>query len=113
MNISALKVSNFVRTDAIENYLTKKLGVLDRYLVSVPLPHEAHVEIGKETQHRKKGPHFKCEINLTLPKHTLRAEALAVSLYAAIDIAVAELKRQIVKFKERPVAVRKRQEHKQ
>ncbi len=110
MHFITFKVTNFEKTDAIEDYLIKKISTLDRFLVSIPMPHEAHVEVGKETRHRKKGPYFRCEINLRLPKHLLRAESSAESLYAAIDLTVAELKRQIVKFKERPVAVRKRQE---
>ena len=112
MNIAAFKATNFDKTEAIESYVIKKLSALDRYLMSVPSPHEARVEIGKETKHRKKGPYFRCEINLSLPKRMLRAESSTESLYAAIDLTVAELKRQIVKFKERPVAIRKRQEYK-
>ena len=110
MKISTFKTTDFEKTDAIESYLTAKVEGLERYLTSIPTPHEARIEIGKETKHRKKGPFFRCEINLHLPKHMLRAESSAESLYAAIDITLDELKRQVVRFKERPVAVRKKQE---
>lgn len=110
MQLTTLKVTNFEKTVAIEDYVTRKVDALEHFLSSVPLPHEVHLEVGKETKHRKKGPYFRCEINLHLPKQTLRAEASKESLYAAIDTAIAELKRQIVKFKERPVSVRKKQE---
>lgn len=42
-----------------------------------------------------------CHVHLRLPGEVLHATAEATDLYAAIDVARADLQRQIVKYKEK------------
>lgn len=64
---------------------------------------EARVEVGKITEHHKKGNIFRAEVNLTLPGSMLRAEEESDDLYAALDLVHDELKRQIISFKDKKI----------
>lgn len=85
-------------TDAIKTYVGDKLGALDN-LASDPSV-EARVEVGKSTTHHKNGPFMRCEVNLSVPGASLRAEVEKEDLYEAIDVATADLKRQLVERKD-------------
>lgn len=79
-------------TDSIKNYVKEKIGKLNKYFEN-PSSINAHVLIrvrnGKET------------IEVTIPsnKFTLRAEESNEDLYAAIDLVIDVLERQIRKNK--------------
>ena len=67
MNIQSIKSTNIGLTEAIKNYCLKRLGELDRLLSNFGQPQDARVEIGKITNHHKKGNIFRFEINLKVP----------------------------------------------
>ncbi|MBI5230371.1 MAG: ribosome-associated translation inhibitor RaiA [Candidatus Magasanikbacteria bacterium] len=91
-------------TPAIESYVHKKIGALEKFLKQFkPATVEARVEVGKTTEHHHKGNVFRAEVNLHLPKQLLRAEYSAGDLYAAIDLVHDELKRQIIARKNKLV----------
>ena len=91
-------------TPAIESYVHKKIGALEKFLKQFkPASVEARVEVGKTTGHHKKGNIFRAEVNLSIPKELLRAEFSADDLYAAIDLVHDELKRQIITRKDKIV----------
>ena len=96
-------------TPAIESYVHKKIGALEKYLKKFkPETVEAKVEVGKTTEHHNKGKIFRAEVNLELPKQMLRAVYEANDLYEAIDLVHDELKRQIVAQKDKIVSSRAR-----
>lgn len=96
-------------TPAIESYVHKKIGALEKYLKQFkPASVEARVEVGKISEHHHKGNIFRAEINLQIPRELLRAEYEAQDLYAAIDLVHDELKRQIVTRKDKIVKRRRR-----
>lgn len=103
-----VKWINLGHTDAIESYLEKKLTHLDRFLLRIPEPKETVAELRMTTRHHNKGDIFECEIHLRLPKHTLMASAEEHDIYAAIDKVKDDLERQLIKYKEKPVAQSKR-----
>ncbi len=96
-----LKATGIAHTPAIDAYVEEKIGGLEKYLEHVATPHKAQVEIGKTTKHHKNGPVMSCHAHLRLPGEMLHAKAEATDLYAAIDVARADLQRQIVKYKEK------------
>lgn len=96
-------------TPAIESYVHKKIGALEKFLKQFkPASVEARVEVGKTTEHHHKGDVFRAEVNLHIPKQLLRAEYEAGDLYAAIDLVHDELKRQIINRKDKLVKRRTR-----
>lgn len=96
-------------TPAIEDYIQKRIGGLEKYLKRLDSPAvEVRVEIGKITSHHKKGDIFRAEVNLKLPGALLRAEEASGDLFAAIDFVHEELKRQIISFKDKRITKRVR-----
>lgn len=58
---------------------------------------KVHVELKKKTN-RTEGKHVECEITMAVPRSVLRAEVHADQVAAAIDLAVAKLKRQLERY---------------
>jgi len=81
-------------TSAIKEHIENKMAKLERYLEQ-PDAVEAKVII------RVKGISQTIEITLPTTKFTLRAEESHGDLYAATDLVIDKLERQIVKNKER------------
>ena len=100
MRITEIKATNIEMTDAIKEYVEKRLSALVK-LCEKYSPCDVAVEVGKNSKHHQKGEVFFAEFNLTLPGAMLRATSTKEDLYEAIDDAKNELKRQIVDRKER------------
>lgn len=84
---------NIEVTDAIRDYVEKKVGKLERYFTDVPNA-TAHVNLKVYTEKTAK-----VEVTIPLPYLVLRAEETSPDLYASIDLVVDKLERQIRKFK--------------
>ena len=100
MRITEIKGTNMELTEAIKMYVEKKLSSLDR-LCEKYSPCDVAVEVGKTTRHHAKGDIWFAEFNLNIPGDMLRATCEKDDLYAAIDVAKDELKRQLVDRKAR------------
>ncbi len=108
MNI-ILKATNFELTEALQDYATKKIEALTKYLARFDVDAaQAHIELGKITQHHRKGDIFRAEVNLTVDGKLLRAEEADEDVYIAIDEVHDELKRQIISLKEKQITKRVR-----
>jgi putative sigma-54 modulation protein len=79
-------------TDALRDYVSKKLGRLERYFEATP---ESDVQV---TLSVTKGQHV-IEVTIPLPGVILRAEERSDDMYASIDDVVDKLERQIRKHK--------------
>jgi putative sigma-54 modulation protein len=79
-------------TDAIETYIKDKIGKLDKYFEN-PEDISANVVI------KVRGKEQKMEITVPAMHYTLRSEESHDDLYAAIDLTVDKLERQIRKNK--------------
>lgn len=75
-------------TDAIESYLTKKLGSLAKF---VDEDTKVEVNVGKTTAHHKSGNVFQAEIRVRCKGDLARVRREAGDLYAAIDEARDEM----------------------
>lgn len=79
-------------TEAIKNYVKEKLERLEKYFES-PNNIDAHVLI------RIRNGQQIIEVTIPTSKYTLRAEEVNADLYAAIDLVIDVLERQIRKNK--------------
>ncbi len=84
----------FTLTDAISDYVKEKIDSATERIS--PSPISAHVILSIEKKYR----HY-AEIVLKIPRRKFLAKGMATDLYAAIDIAVEKLSRQLVKYKEK------------
>ncbi len=100
MTISNLKATNMELTDAIREYVEKRLSQLDKLLQGHRDMHLS-VEVGKTTRHHKEGDFFFAEVNLVLGGENFRAVSERDNLYTAIDEVKDELARELTHFKDR------------
>ncbi len=84
MNLN-IKTTNFSLTQAISDYLEKKLRSLDRIIDWDADNVSVQAELGKITEHHNKGDIFRAEINVNRAGHFVRAVSEKSDLYAAID----------------------------
>ncbi|MEX0930242.1 MAG: ribosome-associated translation inhibitor RaiA [Candidatus Paceibacterota bacterium] len=96
MRINIVQASNIDLTDAITGYLEKKLTKLSKKFID-PNDESARcdVDLGKTTVHHKSGEIYRAEFNLHIAGKDMFAKADESDLYAAIDAARDDLKRQL------------------
>lgn len=100
MNIK-IRAKNFEITPAIDEYVTKKISTLEKFLGSGK-EILCEVEIGRTTKHHKSGDIFRAEVNIVEPGGVqIFAQAEEVDLYTAIDIVRDESEREIVSRKQK------------
>ena len=78
-------------TDAIKDYITEKLGRLDKYFKNDELNVNVLIKV--------KGFNQTIEVTIPTPNFTIRNEESAEDLYAAIDLVTDKIERQIRKYK--------------
>lgn len=88
-----IRGENIEVTEAIRDHVEKKVGKLERYFNETP---EANVHVNLKVNPDKKA---KIEITIPIPQLVLRAEEVNEDMYAAVDLIVDKLERQIRKHK--------------
>ena len=83
----------------LKNYVTKKIGGLDRYL-SRHHKESAHAEVHLKESKAKDQNKACIEVTLHLPQQTIIVKEKALNMYAAVDIAETKLKQQLQKYKD-------------
>ena len=81
-------------TNSMKDYITEKLSKLDKYF-------ENPDEINMNVLVRVKGLEQIIEVTAPTKKFTLRAEESNEDFYAAVDLVISKLERQIRKNKDR------------
>ena len=89
-----LRGHNIELTEALKDYVVKKLSRVERYFDEVP---SSDVQV---TLRVLKGDHT-IEVTLPLNGMMIRAEETNSDMYASIDLVVEKLERQIRKYKTR------------
>lgn len=89
-----IRGENVSVTDALREYIEKKISKLERYFDS-PTNSEVHVnlKVYNDTQ--------AIEVTIPMKSLLLRAEEQHADMYAAIDLVVEKLERQVRKYKTR------------
>ncbi len=90
-----IKGTNTELTPSLKEYVYEKVGQLEKYIKRVV---EADVELEVYKKHNS-GENFRAEVMLFVPKDVLRASEQATDMYAAIDLVMPKLKKQIEKYK--------------
>lgn len=88
-----IRGENIEVTEAIRDHVEKKVSKLERYFNETL---DANVHVNLKVNPDKKA---KVEITIPLPQLVLRAEEVNDDMYAAIDLIVDKLERQIRKHK--------------
>ncbi len=103
-----IRSKNFDITPAIDDYVTKKISTLEKYL-DTKNEVLCEVEIGRTTKHHNTGDIFKAEVNIVQPGNKqIYARAEEIDLYTAIDIVRDEAERAIVSRKDKHKTLWKR-----
>ncbi len=100
MRITQINGTNIELTQAIKDYIEKRVGKLEKFTGGFE-PCDVSVDVGRTTTGQQKGKIFKAEFNLTVPGALLRAEDIEEDLYSAIDEGVEILSRQVKEYKDR------------
>ncbi len=85
------------KTEAIENYLEKRLKALRKLIKDDSV--FANVELSKTTDHHKSGDIFRAEINFNYGGKDFYASSERADLYAAIDEMRDEIIAEVKKLK--------------
>jgi len=94
-----LRSKNFDITPAIDEYVSKKISTLEKFL-DTKNESLCEVEIGRTTKHHNTGDIFKAEINIVQPGNKqIYVVAEEIDLYTAIDIVRDEAEQAIVSRK--------------
>ncbi len=94
-------------TPEMKEYLEKKAFQLEKFLNykdEAPL----WIEVERTTNHHQKGYIFRAELQMRLPRASLRSEALREDIREAIDEATKEMERKIKDWKEEQIAKHRR-----
>lgn len=102
MNIYKLIGRNIEITEAMQAYAEDKLARLNRFSDQII---DAKVVMSYTTSKHHGNP-AKVEVQVNLPNGIIRAEERGQDSYAAIDLVVDKLERQLKKFKGRMLAKR-------
>lgn len=87
-----IRGENLEVTGAIKEYVEKKIGKLERYFDTTPAS-DVHVNLSVYNDEQR------IEVTIPMTNLLLRGEVQHVDLYAAIDLVVDKLERQIRKYK--------------
>lgn len=93
-------LKNVILDERTEDYIRKRIGKLEKFSARV-LEYEA------EVCRDKKGK-FRVELMVKTPYNLYRAEEITESVEGSVDIAVDELKKQMVKDKDKIKELRER-----
>ncbi|WP_027108853.1 ribosome hibernation-promoting factor, HPF/YfiA family [Lacticigenium naphthae] len=88
-----IRGENIEVTQAIREYVEKKVGKIEKYFHDVP---EANAHVNLKTYSDKTA---KVEVTVPLPYIVLRAEETSPDLYGSVDLVVDKLERQMRKYK--------------
>jgi len=103
-----IKTTNIELTDALSNYINKRISKLDKFVRKDDTSAFASVEIGTTTKGQHTGDIFRAEINLHTAGNQMRAVVEESDLYAAIDEMQNEIIRILNKNKDRRVHLLRR-----
>jgi putative sigma-54 modulation protein len=100
MNLS-IKSTNMDMTEAIRDYIYKRLDGLEKLAGNPESELQVGVEVGKTTNHHKSGNIFRAEVNLRLDGKELYAASELDDLYSAIDAVRDQIVREVKHAKDK------------
>ena len=82
-------------TDKLYDYVNEKIGSLEHYIDNVI---ECWVELDEDLA-QKSGKKYRCEVQMKVPRGSIRAVETAYDIFETIDLVVPKLTKQIEKYK--------------
>lgn len=90
-----IKGTNTDLSPSLKEYVYEKVGSLDKFFKRIV---ETRVELEVGGKHRS-GEIYRAEVTVFVPRDILRAEEKATDMYAAIDLVMPKIKKQLAKYK--------------
>jgi putative sigma-54 modulation protein len=87
---------NMEVTERLNDYVTKKISKLDRYLNDID---EAHVDLAYAKSARSASDRNVAQLTIRGKGFILRSEERADDIYAALDTALDKMQRRIERYK--------------
>ncbi len=94
--IHTLSAEGFDLTPKLQKYLTGKVKDIEKY---IPRKARESAVLAVHFKVSKKGQEKTCTLALQLPQKTLSAHETTGHMYAALDIATVEIRRQLADYK--------------
>lgn len=91
-----IKATHAELTPQIHEAIREKIVALKKYCDCIL---EIDVEVGLTTSHHRQGNIYRAEVNLSVPKKILRAEAETDNIIKSINAVRDKLKKELVKYK--------------
>jgi len=88
----------FEHTDKLQKYVDQKAKDLEKYIPRF-VREDAQLTIRISRSPKTKAEMYACSLSLVLPKQKLVANEKVEHSYAALDVTMAELKRQLADYK--------------
>ena len=108
MNIAIHTTNKMELTDAIRDYIEKRIKGLEKIITTLKEDPTIYVEVGKTTNHHKSGDIFKAEVRVNIKGASLYAVAKEADLYAAIDKVKDEIECEAQKVKSKKQTLMRR-----
>lgn len=102
-----IKNTNLMLSDALTDYVNKKLEKIDSFLADDPTA-QCDVELARTTDHHHKGEIFRAEIHIVAAGKNLYASSEKEDIYMAVDDAKDEILRELKSVKEKRFALIRR-----
>jgi ribosomal subunit interface protein len=96
-----LTARNFEVDDKLKDYVSDKLGGLDKYLPRNGREVAHCTVVVEDDPNGREDNRFVCEAIITLAGGQLVSREGTVNIYAAVDIVEAKMKAQLAKYKEK------------
>lgn len=96
-----IKALGIELTGAIDEYVRKRMVSLEKFTKNDMTNPRIEIEVGKTTEHHKKGDFFTAQATLQCVHGTFHVNTEEADLYAAIDAAKEDLERQLIAKKDR------------
>jgi len=92
---------NFELDNKVRDYVTEKIGALEKYLPKVARDGASAAVTLEEDPSGREDNRFVCDAVMTVAGAKLVSREGTVNIYAAIDIVEAKLKAQLAKYKQK------------
>lgn len=96
-----IQAKNIDLTEVIKEYVSKKVSGLEKFIRKTEEDIVIAVEVGKTTNHHKKGEVFRAEISFLFSGNKFYAFSEMEDLYTAVDDVKEQIERQLVGTKDR------------
>lgn len=96
----SIKATNLELTSDIYDHIERTINSLDKFVEKADYSVvQAWVEVGRTSQRPKSGKIYRAEIQINLPGRLVRSEAVADTIFLAINEVRDELQRELKQYK--------------